>query len=155
MRPATLNEVAAIGREDGTQSFGMACNEFCDAFYVDYPDIARMQAHLDPVPDIIGDPAMDAWIGAIGEHLALRWGLKVPPWTARAGHFALTEPIFMPPSKALQRMLIAESPPAFRSRLIFTMAEPLQRARFPADAERVMMPWDCDAPRPSASAGEI
>jgi hypothetical protein len=90
--------------------FGMACNEFCDTFYLAYPDRRRMQSHIDPVPDITDDAEKDAWIGAIGEHLALRWGLTVPEWTTRAMHFALMEPVFMPPSKALRQLLIAESP---------------------------------------------
>ncbi len=142
LRPSTLAEVVAVSNGEGAAAFGMACDEFCDAFYLDYPDKARMQAHLDPTPLLIGDPERDAWIGAIGEHLALRWGLEVPQWTARAGHFALRSPVYMPPSRALQSLLIAESPPAFRSRLIFTGAEPLERARFPRDVERIRMPWD-------------
>ena len=88
-----------------------ACDEFCDAYYLDYPDKARMQAHLDPTPPFSGDPERDAWIGAIGEHLALRWGLEVQQWTARAAHFALRSPVYMPDSRALRSLLIAESPP--------------------------------------------
>ena len=40
-------------------------------------------------------------------------------------------------------IVIVESPPAFRSRLIFTGAEPLARARFPAGVPRakVALPW--------------
>ena len=41
---------------------------------------------------------------------------------------------------ALRGTLIAESPPAFRSRMIFTFVEPLQRARFPRDAARIRRP---------------
>lgn len=141
MRPSTLAEVVSLARGK-PEEFGMACDEFCDAFYLDYPDKQRMQGHIDPEPELLGDSERDAWIGAVGEHLAQRWRLKVPPWTARPGHFALTKPVFKPPSRALQNLLIAESPPAFRSRLIFTMAEPLERARFPADVERIRMPWD-------------
>ncbi len=140
MRPATLAEVAGIAASDPAY-FSMALDEFCDAFYLDYPDKTRMQAHIDPAPPIIGNAEADTWIGAVGEHLALRWGLSVPAWTARPAHFALKEPVFMPPSKALATLMIAESPPAFRSRLIFTFAEPLERARFPAGVERVRMPW--------------
>jgi len=142
MRPMTLAEVASLAVGGDAEDFRMACAEFCDAFYLDYPDAERMQAHIDPEPALLGDPEKDAWIGAIGEHLALRWRLKVPAWTARAGHFALTKPIFAPPSKALQTLLLAESPPAFRARLIFTMAEPLERARFPEGVARIRMPWD-------------
>jgi hypothetical protein len=144
MRPHTLAEVVSVARAGDRDEFGIACDEFCDAFYLEYPDKERMQAHLDPVPNVTGDPEKDAWIGAIGEHLALRWGLKVPKWTTRSMHFALTAPVFMPPSMALRPFLIAESPSAFRSRLIFTMAEPLRRARFPSDVELIRMPWEAD-----------
>ncbi len=105
---------------------------------------------IDPAPAPLGDAERDAWIGAIGEHLAQRWGLKIPAWTQRPGHFALKTPVFMPPSKALQTLLICESPAAFRSRLIFTFAEPLERARFPKGVARVRMPWDDRASREPA-----
>ena len=132
MRPQTLAEVAEIIRDQPDRR-AIAIDEFCDAFYLDYPDREAMQKHLDPVPEVVGSPIADAWIGATGEHLATRWGLKIPPWTARPEHFALVEPFFMPPSPALRQALIFESPPAFRGRLIFTMAEPLKRARFPIE----------------------
>lgn len=102
MRPHTLCEVMSLVGTVGRDEFGMACDEFCDAFSLEYPDKARMRAHLDPVPDLSGDPEKDAWIGAIGEHLALRWRLKVPEWTTSSKHFALTVPVFMPPSLALR-----------------------------------------------------
>ncbi len=70
-------------------------------------------------------------MAAVGEHLARRWGLQVPAWTSRPEGYALTELIFVPPSAALHDVLIAENPQAFRSRSIYTFAEPLQRARFP------------------------
>ena len=78
----------------------------------------------------------------IGEHLALRWGLKFRDGLREPDISRFARPSYMPPSKALQSLLIAESPPAFRSRLIFTGAEPLERARFPRDVERIRMPWD-------------
>lgn len=141
MRPVSLAEVAGLALLDGA-CFGMACDEFCDGFYLDFPERRLMQLRLEPVPGSTGHAGHDAWIGAIGEHLARRWQLQVPGWTQRDMHFALRRPVFMPPSRALQSLLIAESPPAFRSRLIFTFAEPLQRARFPAGAEKVRMGWE-------------
>jgi hypothetical protein len=66
--------------------------------------------------------------------------LKVPDWTLRSFHFALQQPIFLPANPALRGIVIVESPPAFRSRLIFTRAEPLARARFPADVPRARVP---------------
>ena len=141
MRPVSLAEVVEIAGGDETH-FAMACDEFCDGFYLEYPDAAAMQGRIDPEPAITGHYAHDAWIGAIGEHLALRWGLDVPLWTQRPAHFALRDPLFMPPSLALQSLLLAESPPAFRARLIFTGSEPLQRARFPHGVAKVRMPWE-------------
>jgi hypothetical protein len=70
----------------------------------------------------------------------LRWGLRIPDWTQRAAHFALEEPHFLPAARALRGVIIVESPPAFRARLIFTRAEPLARARFPRDSQRAQVP---------------
>jgi hypothetical protein len=130
-RPQTLAEVARIARANGFD-YAMALDEFCDEFYLDHPDKAAQQHRIDPVPEPVGDPLADAWIGAAGEHLALRWGLRVPAWTLRVCHSALEQPHFLPPSKALRGVVIVESPPAFPSRLIFTRAEP--RAAVP-------LPW--------------
>jgi hypothetical protein len=43
----------------------------------------------------------------------------------------LRRPYFTTPIEGLKALLIAESPIAFRRRLIFTGAEPLRRARMP------------------------
>jgi hypothetical protein len=134
-RPQTLAEVAEIARAK-PPDFAMALDEFVDEFYLDHPDKAAQQRRLDPIPEPVGDACVDAWIGAAGEHLAQRWGLRVPAWTRRSAHFALQAPVFMPDSRALRGVLIVESPPAFRSRLLFTRAEPLARARFPTGVPR-------------------
>ena len=149
-RPQTLAEVAQIARARATD-FAMALDEFVDEFYLDHPDKAAQQRRLDPIPETVGDPLIDAWIGAAGEHLAQRWGLRPPAWTQRPEHFALEEPVFLPDSRALRGVLIVESPPAFRSRLIFTRVEPLARARFPAGVPRarVAVEW----PKVDATTG--
>ena len=141
-RPQTLAEVAQIAR-GRAPDFAMALDEFMDEFYLDHPDKAAQQRRIDPVPDPVGDPLIDAWIGAAGEHLAQRWGLHRPAWTQRPEHFALQKPVFHPDSRALRGVLIVESPPAFRSRLLFTRVEPLDRARFPAGVTRarVALEW--------------
>jgi hypothetical protein len=135
-RPQNLHEVA-LTTIAGTKSFGNAVDEFIDAFYLDHPDKVRQQRRLNEAPAIVGDPFIDAWIGAVGEHLARRWELEVPAWTRRPEHYRLSRPTFVPDSKALRGILITESPPAFRSRMIFTFVEPPQRARFPRDATRI------------------
>jgi len=137
-RPQTLAEVAQIARMRPSD-FAMALNEFMDEFYLDHPDKAAQQQRIDPVPEPVGDALTDAWIGAAGEHLAQRWGLCVPAWTCCPQHFALEKPSFHPSSRALRGMLLVESPPAFRSRLLFTGVEPLDRARFPAGVPRARL----------------
>ncbi len=141
-RPQTLVEVAEVARARASD-FAIALDEFVDEFYLDHPNKAAQQRRLDPVPETVGVPLIDAWIGAAGEHLAHRWGLHVPAWTQRPQHFALEEPAFLPDSRALRGVLIVESPPAFRSRLLFTRAEPLGRARFPAGVPRarIALEW--------------
>jgi hypothetical protein len=138
-RPQSLSEVSSAVIA-GTKSFGFAIDEFLDTFYLDHPDKLRQQRRIDDPPAIIGDPFVDSWIGAVGEHLARRWGLAVPAWTRRPAHYALSLPRFVPDSKALHRTLLVESPPAFRSRLLFTFVEPLQRARFPREVKRIELP---------------
>jgi hypothetical protein len=59
-RPQTLAEVAEIARSDSSQ-FPMALDEFCDEFYLDHPDKSVQQQRLDPIPQPVGDPSIDAW----------------------------------------------------------------------------------------------
>jgi hypothetical protein len=138
-RPQSLGEVSSAVIA-GTKPFAYAIDEFLDTFYLDHPDKLRQQRRIDDPPAIVGDPFVDSWIGAVGEHLARRWGLAVPAWTRRPAHYALSVPRFVPDSTPLRRTLLVESPPAFRSRLLFTFVEPLQRARFPRDVKRIELP---------------
>jgi hypothetical protein len=83
-------------------------------------------------PGIADDPRMNALLGAIGEHLTIRWNLGVPPaWSSGPERF-LDRPWFMGPER-MKGFLLAESPLAFRRRFIFTEAEPLRRASMPRD----------------------
>ena len=88
----------------------------------------------------MGDAETDLWLGATGEHLAQRWGLAVPEWTREPPFFGTGAARFYPGSPKVRPILLVESPPAFRSRLLFTTADPLVRARFPG--EKVRMPFD-------------
>lgn len=146
MRPRSLREVAFRAVKD-PDDFVDACHEFQDAFYLKHGDGASQAAMLRDAPDLTGDAFQDAWLGALGEHLAQRWGLPVPPWTTRPGFNPLGAPVFVPDSKALRGYLLVASPPAFRSRLIFTGSEPLQRARFPRGANEVgvVLKWPSKA----------
>jgi hypothetical protein len=158
LRPQTLAEVAKRARDAPSEIY-MALNEFADEFYLDHPDKGAQQRRIDQIPEPVREPLIDALIGAVGEHLAQRWGLRVPDWTQRPVHFALEQPRFLPDSRALRGALIVESPPAFRSRLLFTGAEPLDRARFPKDVARARVPLDWppppEEPEPAAAQADV
>ena len=130
-RPLTLIEVSQR-MNAGTDEECFALSEFLDSFYgfLRGGYVAAAQASIDAEPEPLADPVAHAHLGAVGEHLALRWGLMVPPWTNHPSRFLKT-PHFTTPLEGLKALCIAESPSAFRRRMIFTEAEPLRRARFP------------------------
>ncbi len=116
--------------QDG--AFQVLTDEFLDALYTE-TDPSRRQAMIDHDPPRIGDERQDAFVGAVGEHLARRWGLRIPPWTDAAWR-VVSDPWFVGMmGVGLSGLLLVESPIAFRRRRIFTEAEPLRRARMPAD----------------------
>jgi len=125
-RPATLAEVAQRLKAD-SGAWDVALAGFLDEFYTN-PD--RRQGMIDDAPELLGDGVVDATLGGIGEHLARRWGLRIPEWTNEDARF-LRRPHFPTPLEGLKPLLIAQSPLAFRRRMIFTEAEPLARARMP------------------------
>jgi hypothetical protein len=137
-KPKSLAEVAALARPDG-DCFGLASGAFGQAFYLE-KDKAAQQAMLDPVPIPTGDLRDDAWLGAIGEHLAQRWDLEVPSWTQEVAFMGGQKPSFWPDEALARDIQIVETPPAFRRRLLFTSAEPLMNAHFPTD-RKVRMPF--------------
>ena len=82
------------------------------------------------MPAHIGDVNEHALLGAVGEQLARRCSLPVPEWTNDPSRF-LARPHFTTPLEGFKALMLAQSPLAFRRRLIFTEAEPLRRARMP------------------------
>ena len=129
-RPATLAEVAQ--RRNNGESFGLLLAEFLDTFY---NAVKRGTAAplLAEEPATIGEVNEHALLGAVGEHLARRWSLPVPEWTNDPSRF-LAWPHFTTPLEGFKALMLAQSPLAFRRRLIFTEAEPLRRARMPIAA---------------------
>jgi hypothetical protein len=127
-RPYTLAEVAH--RRNAGEDFSLLLREFLDEFY---GRVRRGEAAacIADEPERLTDLQEHASLGAIGEHLARRWNLPVPAWTEDPSRF-LRRPYFTTTIEGLKALLIAESPIAFRRRLIFTEAEPLRRARMPA-----------------------
>ena len=122
-----IREVAA-----GRAALAVALDEFLDAFYTE-PAADRRQAMIEAEPPRLGAEREDAYIGAVAEHLARRWRLRIPAWAA-ADDRDVAKPWFVGAmGQGLSGMLLAESPIAFRRRRIFTEAEPLRRARMPAE----------------------
>jgi hypothetical protein len=130
MRRPPTDLADAISPDLGFDTALMRINEFLDAFY-GAPDHVR-QAMISREPSHHGDERLDAYVGAVAEHLARRWGLTIPSW-ATADERACKEPWFVGElgTTQLASLYLAESPIAFRRRRIFTEAEPLRRARMP------------------------
>jgi len=132
--PKTLAEAVRLycehgGGQDG--AFSVLLDEFLDMFYT---EPGRRQAMIDEEPPWIGNERQDAYVGAVGEHLARRWGLQIPLWSDAPGR-EVAEPWFVGMmGTGLSGLLLVESPIAFRRRRIFTEAEPLRRARMPTDS---------------------
>ena len=137
-QPKTLAEVADIVREN-SDYFVLAMCQFREAFYL-ATDRDAQQVMLDPAPVPTGNTRGDAWIGAIGEHLAQRWGLEVPAWTQDPAFMGEAAPSFWPFEPVARDIQLIETPPAFRRRLLFSHAEPLIDAKFP-NARKVSMPF--------------
>jgi len=130
-RPGTLAQVLRLVRDEG-EDLQFCLAGFLDGFYTD-PMPRLRRARIDDDPGLTGDAKLDALIGAIGEHLCHRWGLgAAPAWSEAPERFKLTKPWFIG-SERMKGFLLAESPSAYRRRLIFTEAEPLRRARMPRD----------------------
>jgi hypothetical protein len=131
--PKTLAEAVRFYRAGGggeEEVFSILLDEFLDAFYTEADPTLR-QAMIDEEPPFLGNERHDAYIGAVGEHLARRWGLRIPAWSDGPRR-EVAEPWFVGMmGKGLSGLLLVESPIAFRRRRIFTEAEPLRRARMP------------------------
>jgi len=122
-RPQSLSDVAA--RTLGGEPFDPLLREFLDTFYA-LSDADRMAASLARAPASL-DPIHDAYLAAVAEHLALRFGVASPQWSEEPSRF-LTKPFFAGGFESLKATLLVESPLAFRRRLIFVSANALSRA---------------------------
>lgn len=137
MRPSTLAEVTARAAADG--DWERHLREFLDAFYAHDGREDIQAAMIAADPGLLDAARADAFLGGVGEHLARRWGLPVPRWV-RADARHLAEAWFVPDRADMRAFLVAASPVAFRTRLIFTGPDPLQRARFPYGRGAVVFP---------------
>jgi hypothetical protein len=121
-RPQSIIEIArrALSRSQG---FDAACRELLDEWQS--MDDRKKSAALAEEPASI-DPVRDAYLAALAEHLALSARLVPPAWSEAPQRF-LAEPFFSGGLESLKAILLAESPLAFRRRLIFISADGLSR----------------------------
>jgi hypothetical protein len=103
--------------------------EFLDTFYGALASRTAAPLIADE-PERLADANEHALLGGIAEHLARRWHLPIPEWSNDRSRF-LARPYFTTPLEGFKALLLAESPLAFRRRLIFTEAQPLRRATVP------------------------
>jgi hypothetical protein len=144
-RPRTLAEVVAAAKRDGDVYARL--REFLDHFYRHASERREM---LREEPPLFEDDVANAYLAATAEHLAIRYRLSIPAWVHDKRRF-LHMPHFTGP-RGMKAMLLAESPTAFRRRMIFVGYDPLgrpsRRGRQP-----VPPPWGL-RPRSTNAAGE-
>ncbi len=121
LRPQSLAEVAQRGED--LRSFGW---EFQDWLHTVRAIRSRtlLERALGPEPALLKDRfpegrIADAWLAAYAEHAATLIGLKVPEWALHPGRI-LPDPWFSVEAPAERRLALRDSPPAFRSRNLFT-----------------------------------
>lgn len=124
-RPRSLKAAFEMGAENG--SVDAYIREFLDEFYAE-PKADIRQSMLDVEPPRSQNPRSNAYFAAVAEHLALKYGLKIPDWAFDPNRF-LDIPFFPCGLESLKATLLKESPTAFRRRLIFVDADPLFRPR--------------------------
>ena len=125
MKPQTLAEVAT--QTGAGESFDFVLRNFLDEFQA-RPDPARLIEEPARLAGVVVDGERhDAFLAATAETLAAMHVLDVPTWVWKEGR-KLCRPWFALPWSGLRRILLLESPAAFRSRNLFVSANALARA---------------------------
>jgi hypothetical protein len=120
----TLAGVAGATRRE-RELFFSAVRELLDELALTQTDDQRLRAIAEK-PAATGDRRFDAYLGAMAEHLAIRYGLAVPPWTQCSSRF-LDCFWFVSPVPGFRAIAIAQSPASFRRRGIFIAKGSLER----------------------------
>ena len=121
-RPQTIEEVAHRSRYQ-MATFDQHLAEFLDEFYL-HPNERQNRLLAEPEPL---SAIADAYLAASTEYLADCYGLATPPWCYQPKRF-LETPHFSGGLENMKAMLLAESPLAFRRRMIFVSEDALDRA---------------------------
>jgi hypothetical protein len=122
LRPQSISEIAERAMR-GSQSFDPSVAEFLDEWQT-MSGLERRRAIVIEPARI--DGVRDTYLAALAEHLARGSGFDVPAWTAEPSRF-LDKPFFAGDLESLKAILLVESPPAVRRRLIFISENALSR----------------------------
>ncbi len=107
------------------EEFRYAVREFLDEFALRPDDRSRTEA-IAGRPDSTGDARYDAYLGALGEHLAAVHGLERPAWAIEPSRF-LDRFWFVSEVAGFRAISIAQAPAAFRRRGVFIPERSLHR----------------------------
>ena len=113
-----------VASRPANRSSTPSLREFLDSFYAN-SDTRRAAIEVRPASI---DAVHDAYVAAVAEHLARVYELRIPEWTETHGD-GLREPFFAGGLQSLKGVLVAESPTAFRRRLLFVSNDALSRPR--------------------------
>jgi hypothetical protein len=120
---ATLAEVAERSRRG--EDFHYAVREFLDQFNLQ-PDHDSRTRSIAERPASTPDPRLDAYLGALAEHLATVHALPRPEWSVDPDRF-LDRFWFVSKVPGFRAIAIAQAPAAFRRRGIFIPERSLHR----------------------------
>jgi hypothetical protein len=120
---ATLALVSERTR-DG-EDFRYAVREFLDEFTLRGEDVSRAGSIAER-PEPTGDRRLDAYLGALAEHLAAVHGLERPAWSVEPERF-LESFWFVSGVPGFRAIAIAQAPAAFRRRGVFVPERSLHR----------------------------
>jgi hypothetical protein len=111
-------------RVRGGEDLRFAVRELLDEFALRGRDELRASALAEEPASV--DPHVDAYLGALAEHLARVHGLAIPPW-ALSERRTLDHMWFPGVARGFRPTALRESPAAFRRRGIFIARGALTR----------------------------
>jgi len=120
-RPQSLAEVAE--RSDNFHRFGLELQDWLHTVRTirSRPTLRLTIAEKPPLlrQRFSDGRIADAWLAAYAEHTATFAGIEVPTWS-HASQRTLPEPWFSVESPVERQLALRDTPPAFRSRNLFT-----------------------------------
>jgi hypothetical protein len=120
---STLAGVAARVRSG--EDFRPAVRDFLDEFGLRDGDRSRLES-IARRPEPTGERRLDAYLGALAEHLAGLHGLERPDWSIEPDRF-LESFWFVSEVPGFRAVAIAQTPAAFRRRGVFVPERSLHR----------------------------